>query len=184
MHAAERRPRRHDPDRRERIISACLSVIAAHGVSGTTHRRVAAAADVPLGSMTYHFDGVDDLLRAAFDSFADRIAQRFEVRLAAAADPTSAQSAVVDLICGDALGTQDDLALTTELYALAAHDPRFRDVTNRWMRRSRTALERHFDPATARILDALIEGLTLHAALDTEPQDPAVVREAVARACR
>ena len=39
--------RRHDPHRRSRIVDACLDVIAAHGVAGTSHRRVAAAADVP-----------------------------------------------------------------------------------------------------------------------------------------
>ena len=56
------RRRRHDPQRRDRIIDASLEVIAEHGVAGTSHRRVAAAADVPLGSMTYHFEGMDELL--------------------------------------------------------------------------------------------------------------------------
>ena len=31
-----------------------------------SHRIVAEAADVPLGSMTYHFDGFDDLIFQAF----------------------------------------------------------------------------------------------------------------------
>ena len=57
------RRRRHDPQRRDRIIDACLEVLAEHGVAGTSHRRVAAAAGVPLGSMTYHFTGMDELLR-------------------------------------------------------------------------------------------------------------------------
>jgi len=55
------------------------------------------------------------------------------------------------------------------------------DITNAWMGRSRAALHRHFDPVTARMLDALIEGLTLHRALDTESQDDALVRTAIAR---
>jgi len=49
------------------------------------------------------------------------------------------------------------------------------------MRRTRAALEIHFDPVTARLLDALIEGLTLHRALDTEPQDRDLVVQAVRR---
>ena len=49
------------------------------------------------------------------------------------------------------------------------------------MRRSRAALELHFDPTTARMLDALIEGLILHRALDTDEGDPAVVVQAVGR---
>jgi DNA-binding transcriptional regulator YbjK len=52
------------------------------------------------------------------------------------------------------------------------------------MARSRAALERHFDPGTARMIDALIEGLTIHRALDTEPQDPAIAAEAVRRILR
>ena len=38
--------RRHDPERRERIIAATLDLIAEHGVAGATYRTVAAAADV------------------------------------------------------------------------------------------------------------------------------------------
>lgn len=47
------------------------------------------------------------------------------------------------------------------------------------MARSRQALERHFDATTARLLDALIEGLTIHRALDTEPHGAAEVVRAV-----
>ncbi len=49
------------------------------------------------------------------------------------------------------------------------------------MSRSRRALEWHFDPATARQLDALIEGLSIHRALETEPHERALTVEAIAR---
>jgi DNA-binding transcriptional regulator YbjK len=178
------RPRRHDPQRRDRIIDACLDVVVAHGVAGTSHRKVAAEAGVPLGSMTYHFAGMDELLREAFTRFATAASDQFERRLGAAATPDEARAAVVALITGDVLTTRRDLVLTSELYTLAAREPAFRDLTNRWMARSRAALERHFDPVTARMLDALIEGLTLHRALDTEPHDVATAAEAVARITR
>ena len=55
--------RRNDPARRDRIIDACLEVISESGVAGTSHRKVAARAGVPLGAMTYYFDGMDDLLQ-------------------------------------------------------------------------------------------------------------------------
>ena len=45
----------------------------------------------------------------------------------------------------------------------------------------RDALERHFDPVTARLLDAMIEGLTIHRALDTKPQDPSIVTDVIER---
>jgi len=183
----ERRPRRTDPDRRDRIIDACLDVIVASGVSGTSHRRVAAAADVPLGSMTYHFAGLDELLREAFERFARTASDEFERRLGAAADADAARAAVVGMV-SDAAGTRRDLVLTHELYTLAAREPAFRGITTAWMARSRRALERHFDPATARMLDALIEGLAVHRALDgtqgPSPYDAAMVADAVARVTR
>ncbi len=40
-------------------------MIAADGIAGLSHRTVAAEADVPLGSTTYHFGSLDELLVAA-----------------------------------------------------------------------------------------------------------------------
>lgn len=131
--------------------------------------------------MTYHFSGMDELLREAFGRFTASVAARFETRMTAAADPDEARAAVVALICEDVFATRRDLVLTHELYTLAAREPAFRELTNAWMQASREALERHFDPTTARLLDALIEGLTIHRALDTAPQDPDTVRAAVQR---
>jgi len=176
-----RSPRRSDPGRRDRIVEACLDVIAAAGVDGTTHRRVAAAADVPLGSMTYHFDSMDDLLRAAFALFADRAADRMRQRLGDARSAAEVEAAVVDAILHDVLGTPRDLVLTHELYTLAARRPEYRTITQDWMARSRAALEEHVDPVTARMLDALVEGISIHRALDPEPPGEAFVREAVRR---
>ncbi|GAA2732493.1 hypothetical protein [Actinocorallia aurantiaca] len=51
-----------------------------------------------------------------------------------------------------------------ELYAAAVRDPVLKTVTQAWTARGRRALERHFDAAAARELDALIEGLVLHGA--------------------
>ncbi|QUF04615.1 TetR family transcriptional regulator [Actinosynnema pretiosum subsp. pretiosum] len=173
--------RRPDPGRRDRIIDACLDVIAEVGVDGASHRGIAAAAGVPLGSMTYHFDGMRQLLREAFGRFAGAVAAGFEARMAAAANAEEAAAAVVEIITVDTLSTQRDLVLTHELYTLAARDPECRDVTNAWMAASRRALERHFDPLTARLLDALIEGMSIHRALDTEPHDRAAAVAAVER---
>ncbi|MDA0633453.1 TetR family transcriptional regulator C-terminal domain-containing protein [Nonomuraea sp. MCN248] len=77
-----------------------------------------------------------------------------------------------------------DLVLTVELYVAAARHPALRAVTQTWMARSRQALERRFDAATARGLDALIEGLTLHHALSTDPMTPAQLRHAIHRFLR
>lgn len=180
------RARRTDPGRRDRIIDVCIQVIAAHGVDGTSLRRVAEAADVPLGSMTYHFSGREELLREAFARFATGVSTRWANRLALVpeGDVETAVAVVVTLITTETLVDRDEHVLTHELYTLAARDPRYRELTNAWMRRSRAALERVFDPTTARMLDALIEGLSIHRSLDTEPPVDGDVEEAVRRITR
>jgi TetR/AcrR family transcriptional regulator, regulator of biofilm formation and stress response len=179
-----RRPRRHDPGRRDRLIDAALTVIAERGVVGTTHREIARVADVPLGSMTYHFTSLDEVLAEAFTRHADSVARVFDARLEAARDREAAVEAVITLVSDDLLGSQHDLVLTVELYVAAARNPALRAVTQTWMTRSRQALERHFDATTARELDALIEGLVLHSALSTDPMTPEQIRHAIHRYLR
>ncbi|MCT2591521.1 TetR family transcriptional regulator [Streptomyces sp. N2-109] len=170
-----------DPQRRERILAATLDLVAEEGVAGVSHRKIAARAGVPLGSMTYHFSGIDQLLREAFRRFTDHLVELFDTCLSAPADRDQARAAVADLIHTLSGGSRRDLVLTQELYTLAARQPSYRELTHEWMARSRTHLEKHFDPDTARQLDALIEGLTLHRAVAQEPHDRALTLEAVTR---
>ena len=59
----------NDPHRREKILQATLDTIAEHGIHAVTHRKIATCAGVPLGSMTYYFDGMEPLLEEAFTWF-------------------------------------------------------------------------------------------------------------------
>lgn len=171
--------RRNDPDRRNRIIDAAIDCIATNGVAGTSHRKVAAIADVPLGSMTYHFTDMDELLREAFTRFASTISELFDARLDQAHDADEAEAAVVDLIHGDLQRSRREHVVTYELYTLAARTPSFRAITRHWMHASRAALEHHFAPDVARALDAYIEGAALHIALDPKPQPRRLTTAAV-----
>jgi DNA-binding transcriptional regulator YbjK len=159
-------------------------VIAAEGVAGTTHRKVALAADVPLGSMTYHFSGLDAMLAAAFERLAATVSARFAEALGAARTQGEAREAVVEIITGDACVTPRDLLLSYELYAFAARHPALRLVMQGWMARSRQALEQHFGAATARALDALIEGLLIHRSVDAAPAGRDEVRAIVEKLTR
>jgi AcrR family transcriptional regulator len=51
------------PDTRERILRTTLDLIGHEGIGAVTNRRVADAAGVSLGSLTYHFDSQLDLVR-------------------------------------------------------------------------------------------------------------------------
>jgi DNA-binding transcriptional regulator YbjK len=153
--------RRHDPDRREKIIAAALEVIARYGVAGTTHRRVADVADVPLGSMTYHFESLEELVIAAFTRLDLQISGYYWRMLEGAKDRDEACEAVVDIICGSTW-TDPYMTQLFELYAFAARKPDIRKILSDWMSHSRQAMELHFPPHVARALDAIIEGATIH----------------------
>jgi TetR/AcrR family transcriptional regulator, regulator of biofilm formation and stress response len=163
-----RRPtRRYDPDRKTRIVDAAVDVIAEFGVAGTTHRRIAAAADVPLGSLTYHFAGLDDLLAHAFRRHAERMSRNYADHFAEVRTRAQFVDAVTDLIHGDAGADTHDWAVAYELYLAALRDPALRTVTESWMQSSRAVLERFVEPTIARGVDALIEGVVMHRTLST-----------------
>ena len=60
-------------DRRTRIITAALQVIAQHGVTQVTTRKIAHAADISLATLHYHFESKDDLLCSVLDEVTDTI---------------------------------------------------------------------------------------------------------------
>ena len=156
-------------DTRQQAIDAAFHVIAESGVQGATYRKIAAQARLSPGTLTYHFPSIDDLLLAAFRQFADTISQGFHARMQAADGPEQACEAVVDLICGEVWPTTAHLLLSFELYAMAARNHAYRTVMHQWMAQSQAALQLCFDAETARMMDALIEGLTIHQVLGAKP---------------
>ncbi|MCU6455101.1 TetR family transcriptional regulator [Sphingomonas sp. A2-49] len=173
--------RRNDPARRQRIIDATLTVIADHGTAATTHRRIAEAAQVPLGSVTYYFATLEDLLTAAFLQLAADSSITFRTRLDTATDRAEACVAVVDIIANQIWAEPRTLLLSYELYAFAARHPPVSAVMQDWMDSSRGALGRFFDPLTARALDALIEGIGIHNSIDRAPLERDAIKTIVER---
>src|SRR5690242_11892056 len=108
--------RRYDPDRKDRIIDAAIDVIAEHGVAGTTHRLIAAAADVPLGSLTYHFDSLADLQQQAFTRQAARMSTIYAAHFDGVESLDEFVEALAALIHGDAGQSPRDWAISYELY--------------------------------------------------------------------
>lgn len=174
-----RRP--NDPQRRERILDATLETIAAHGISAVTHRKIASCADVPLGSMTYYFDGIEALLVEAFTVFTERMSQEYRDFFCEVENPAAACDAITQLIFSSEVTTPRNMTLMYQLYAFASNRPALKGVMQNWMQRSQQTLEQWFDPATARALDAFIEGMTLHFVTDRQPLTKVQIRETVGR---
>ncbi|WP_313666363.1 TetR/AcrR family transcriptional regulator [Atlantibacter hermannii] len=155
--------------RRDIILDATLEAVAEYGMNGVTHRKIAALAGVPLGSMTYYFTGIDALLEEAFCRFADRMSESFIHHIGQARNPSMACDALTDLICGAYITTPRNMALMYQLYAFSSRKRGLKLVMQAWMRRSQALLGRWFDPVTARALDAFVEGMTLHYVTDSTP---------------
>ncbi|MFE7190349.1 TetR/AcrR family transcriptional regulator [Kitasatospora sp. NPDC057541] len=173
--------RQVDAGRRDRIIDAAVDCIAEQGVAGTSHRAVAKRTGVPLGSMTYHFSGIDELLYEAFHRFTQRIRDIVQRRFQHTEGPADAIDAVISLIYDDFGEDQNIYHLTYELYAIASHRAEFRPLVHEMIDAGFTALRAHFDEATARAINTYIEGASTHLTLDTRPQSVDQMRHALQR---
>jgi DNA-binding transcriptional regulator YbjK len=168
--------RRYDPERRQRIIDAAIRVVGAKGLAGLSHRSVAAEADVPLGSTTYHFKTLDELmvaaLRQANEGFAKVIAARGGLE-----DPRTDLAQELAGWMGDRTGVE----LEYELYLAALRRPALRPVADQWARDLAEQLSRRTDPLTARALVALMDGICLQVLLTDVSYDEEYAREALSR---
>ncbi|MFF5251762.1 TetR/AcrR family transcriptional regulator [Streptomyces leeuwenhoekii] len=174
-------PRRHDPGRRQRIIDAALRVVADKGIAGLSHRSVAAEADVPLGSTTYHFRTLDDLLVAALRQADEGFAAVLAAH-PALADPRADLAGELARVLGEWLGgDRTGVELEYELYLAALRRPALRPVAAAWAEGVAERLARRTDPDTARALVALMDGICLQVLLTGAPYDEAYAREALAR---
>ncbi|MBK6047805.1 TetR/AcrR family transcriptional regulator, partial [Streptomyces sp. MBT55] len=126
--------RRYDPERRTRIIDAALALIAAEGIAGLSHRTVAAEADVPLGSTTYHFASLDELLVAALRRCNENFVQALRSSGLFAEEGDGEWGGVADTDLAEELtrlldrwfaGERGAIELEYELYLAALRRPAF-----------------------------------------------------------
>ncbi|MEU5364395.1 TetR family transcriptional regulator [Streptomyces sp. NPDC005925] len=174
-------PRRYDPERRQRIVDAAIRVVGAKGIAGLSHRSVAAEADVPLGSTTYHFATLDELmvaaLRQAGEGFAEAVASRGGLT-----DPDTDLAADLAALLGEWLaGDPTGVELEYELYLAALRRPALRPVAAEWSRDLTALLARRTDTVTARALVAVLYGMCLQVLLTGAAYEERYARDVFAR---
>nr|WP_295107486.1 TetR family transcriptional regulator C-terminal domain-containing protein [uncultured Caulobacter sp.] len=65
---------RENPDvRRQALVAAAETVLAREGVGGTSVRTICAEAGVSPGLLRHYFEGVDELIAAAYEAVSQRI---------------------------------------------------------------------------------------------------------------
>lgn len=174
-----RRP--NDPQRRERILQATLDTIAEHGITAVTHRKIASCADVPLGSMTYYFSGIDALVEETLRAFTREMSAQYQAFFDDVSSADQACDSITELIFSAQITTARNMGLMYQLYAFMSCKPSLREVMQDWMTSSQQTLAQWFDPVTARALDAFIEGMTLHFVTDRQPLSREELRKMVGR---
>lgn len=124
---ATRAPRRRQPPviRRAMIIDAARELIAAQGAQTTTIRDIAAAARVAVGTVTYHFSGIAEVLAGVLET---EMAQFSAPVMQAALDaPTGADglAALTDGLIADGDRAAEHWKLWLDFWTLAAHQERY-----------------------------------------------------------
>lgn len=171
MSTTESAPRRKDPTRRERIARAAISVVAERGIEKLTHRAVAAAAEVPLGSTTYHFASLDDMLADALRVAAEDDVAQLREWTADLGDRADLAATLTDLVLHYLGPERSRTVVEHELYIAALHRPALRHLSTEWDATLVELFTAYTDPVTGRMLGATFCGLLLQG----------VVRETVPR---
>ncbi|QGK70628.1 TetR family transcriptional regulator [Allosaccharopolyspora coralli] len=152
---------RRDPARRERIARAAIDVVADRGIDKLTHRAVAAAAGVPLGSTTYHFATLDDLLAVALQYAAQDDITQLRAWSERLGGPHDLPSALADLVLHYLGPERTSTIVQHELYVAAMHRPALRDASTAWDDALVELFTAHTDRTTGRMVSTIFCGLLL-----------------------
>ena len=163
-------PRGHyDPQRARRIATAALEVVAQRGVGGLTHRAVAEAAAVPLGSTTYYSKTLDDLLETAMreaKAQTDLELAQLSVEIASAGEVTRPLAAYLYRTVTGQFGRT---VVEFELYLAALRRPQLKVLSESWGEALAGTLVEYVGEHTAMALSMLCDGLLLKSIVQHRP---------------
>jgi DNA-binding transcriptional regulator YbjK len=121
------------PDTRERILRATVDLIGREGIAAVTNRRVAGAAGVGLGSLTYHFASQVDLLRESLLLFVgEEVARQEEIAAELRSSQPSVEQAAAEIErVVEESGDRIQRLAEFELHLQAARDPALQEASSR-----------------------------------------------------
>jgi DNA-binding transcriptional regulator YbjK len=175
----ERRPR--DPaGRRQAIIEAAVRVIARQGLGKLTHRRVAAEAEVPVGSTTYYFRDLGALREAALAHAATTSAEYLE-QWRRDLDANADLAATLARLTADYLADRDRHRTLNELYIAASHRPELQRLARLWPEGLVALLEPRIGRRAADAVTVFLDGATLHSLITGNPPSIDALCDAISR---
>jgi TetR/AcrR family transcriptional regulator, regulator of biofilm formation and stress response len=171
-------PRRDPEARRQKIITAAVRVIAEVGVGNVTHRRIAALAGVPLGSTTYYFPTLDDLVAAALREATEYARAALEAWAEELTVSRDLPGTFVDL-ARRYLADREQALLEYEVCLAAARAPELRPAAQLWIDGLRGICARFAGPQRGFALAAMLDGYLLQAFVTDGPLDTDGLRAGV-----
>lgn len=167
---------RNPEGRRAAIVEAACQVIAEVGVGRVTHRLVASRAGVPLGSTTYYFKTLDDLVAAALSHGSD-LNEDLLRSWVDAIETTSDLSGTLADLAAAYVADRPQTVLEMELYLAATHRSELKPLARAWLDGLTEVLARHTGEKAAHAVAVMIDGAVLHALIHDRPIDTAELRQ-------
>ncbi|WP_286174575.1 TetR family transcriptional regulator [Mycobacterium sp. DL99] len=164
-----------DPEKRRRqIVVAAAELIVEQGSTDFTHRKIAARAEIPLGSTTQYFATLDDIRLAAMQYLADKIDDDIAQFRETLESHGPSPAALADKYLPQ-LHNRPTARAETALICAAATNPVLRRHALRWFEGLVEALEPHIGRDRAMAVGIFADGATIHAALNDTPIDRALL---------
>ncbi|MGI2295632.1 TetR/AcrR family transcriptional regulator [Paenibacillus sp. GXUN7292] len=171
---------KRDPQgRRDTIVKAAVELLVKHGPSAITHRKVAARAEVPLGSTTYYFASLEQLIEEALGRLADEIDQELSNVKLALAESDGDLMILVDIF-HDYLHNRAQVQADAALYTAGAHRAELHPLALRWFDGLVGLLSGYTDRNTALAIAVFSDGAFVHAMLHEQPLEAAMLRSTLA----
>lgn len=166
----------NDPQRRERIVAATMRLLETGGIAAVTARAVAAQAEVPVGSVSYHFDSVRALLleasRRVLELRRESLARWSHTVTSATVTPRLAELVHDQITTGRSL-----TVVSYELYVLGLRDEDFRAVSAHGSAALCEHLVQYLPTPEATRLAATADGLQLESLFADPPPTLAELSE-------
>jgi AcrR family transcriptional regulator len=187
---ASERVRQPTEIRRRLIVDAARSVISERGLFATTMRDIAQASGVSVGTLTYHFTGIAEILAEVLQGEMDSFYLPIVENAREAPDATTALRLLVDGFFADDERTVQHWRLWLDFWSLSAHDPAYAQWQSKayevWRTDFGQVIARGLDSGEFRVDDldivmieflALFDGLAAQAYLPGSSMGPPAARD-------
>lgn len=154
------RSKRDPQGRRRAIAQAAAELLLFEGPKSVTHRSVAKKAQVPLGSTTQYFSGINELKRAGYDVISRGVERGYD-ELIAQSEKAKNDSEALAVCIYDYVTNIEEVRADMVLSAAAIKDEELRALLERNNERYEASLKQYMSDNQAKMISVFTNGLML-----------------------